>query len=202
MPPEKADSQSIGAIMDILSIIGQVLFSAPAETTKELVEAAVRAKASLSSADLHYADLSFANLSFASLRYADLSYANLSYASLNYATLNSAKNIPAIIAAQLSIVPETGSFEGWKKCRDGVIVLLRIPANAKRSNGTERKCRCSEAEVVAVFGGAVGISIHDDTFIYEVGKTVRPSGFNEDRWATCGEGIHFFITRKEAEEYE
>jgi hypothetical protein len=34
-----------------------------------------------------------------------------------------------------------------------------------------------------------------------VGKTVKPSDFNGNRWATCGEGIHFFITRKEAEEY-
>jgi hypothetical protein len=36
-------------------------------------------------------------------------------------------------------------------------------------------------------------------FTYTVGKTAKPDGFDEDRWNTCGQGIHFYITREEAE---
>jgi uncharacterized protein YjbI with pentapeptide repeats len=81
--------------MDILSTTGQVLFSAPAKTIKELVEAAVRAKASLRganliSADLSWADLSGADLSWANLCGADLSSANLCGADLSSANLSGA----------------------------------------------------------------------------------------------------------------
>jgi hypothetical protein len=41
----------------------------------------------------------------------------------------------------------------------------------------------------------------DYAFIYQVGATVYPDSWDEDRWNECSHGIHFFITRKEAEEY-
>lgn len=46
-----------------------------------------------------------------------------------------------------------------------------------------------------------GISESDASFVYEVGKEVVPDLFDEDRWKECSHGIHFFITRKEAENY-
>jgi hypothetical protein len=212
--------------MDILSTTGQVLFSAPAKTIKELVEAAVKAKANLSyanlnSADLSYANLSSANLSWANLNYATLNSADLSSANLNYATLNSAdlssanlswanlrwanlryaKNIPAIIAAQLLVPPEEGPFIGWKKCKDDVIVKLLIPRRAKRSSATSRKCRASEAIVLQVIGAEIGLSMHDCMTTYSKKAVVKPDSFDEDRWNECSNGIHFFITRAEAEAY-
>jgi hypothetical protein len=41
--------------------------------------------------------------------------------------------------------------------------------------------------------------MHDDKTEYRVGETVTPDGFDEDRWNTCGQGIHFYLTRQEAE---
>ena len=40
----------------------------------------------------------------------------------------------------------------------------------------------------------------DENFKYKVGETVRPEqGFSEDWVIECAPGIHFFITREEAE---
>ena len=130
------------------------------------------------------------------------------------ADLSGAENIPPLAAAQVSIVPETGSFIGWKKAyardecvlrRTAVIVKLEIAEDAKRSNGTGRKCRCSKAKVLdiqTIDGKSVDVeafSGHDYEFVYRVGDTVEPEEpFDEDRWEECASGIHFFVTRAEA----
>ena len=44
-------------------------------------------------------------------------------------------------------------------------------------------------------------SYHDSSFIYEVGKTVTVDNFDTNRWNECAPGIHFFITRGEAVQY-
>lgn len=95
---------------------------------------------------------------------------------------------------------------GWKKCRDGRIVKLRIPEEAKRSHAFGRKCRAEFAEVLAIFnssGEAVdhAISSHDVGTVYEVGKRMVPDVFEADWREECASGIHFFITRQEAEDY-
>jgi hypothetical protein len=88
-------------------------------------------------------------------------------------------------------------------CQNGVLVRLFIPSKAKRSNASGRKCRAERAKVLEVIGAEVGISKHDSTFTYKVGQWVRPTnGWNEDRWKECAGGIHFFLTRIEAENYE
>ncbi len=157
--------------------------------------------ANLSYANLSNADLSSANLRGANLSSANLRGANLRGANLSYANLRGAKDIPVSVFAQTSIVPEKGSFEGWKKCKDGVIVRLRIPAEALRSNATGRKCRASEAEVLEIIGAEVAYSTYDSNFTYRIGETVKPEEWNPDRWTECGGGIHFFITQWEAENY-
>ena len=83
-----------------------------------------------------------------------------------------------------------------------LIVKLLIPAEAKRSNATGRKCRAEFADVLEIIGGKKGKSDKDNEFIYEVGKRMIPSGFDLNRWEECSTGIHFFITREEAEAYE
>jgi hypothetical protein len=155
----------------------------------------------LSGANLSYANLTHANLSGADLSGTDLSDANLSDADLSNAILSGAKNIPALAIARTSIVPETGAFEAWKKCTHGVLVRLRIPAHAARSNATGRKCRASEAEVLEIIGADEARSIYDDDFVYRVGKIIKADKWNPDRWTECGDGIHFFLTRAEAENY-
>lgn len=136
----------------------------------------------------------YADLSWADLRGADLREANL-----RGANLREAEHVPAVTAAQTSILPE-GDITGWKKCRDKVIVKLLIPSDAKRSNGTGRKCRAEYAEVVEIYGAEVAYSHHNPDFAYRAGETVWPQyGFDEDRWNECASGIHFYITREEAE---
>ena len=165
--------------------------------------------ANLSEADLSEAALSGANLRGTDLSGADLSRANLHGANLSDANLCEANNVPYIPM----ICPEEGSFIGWKKAEGNnnnnkVIVKLHIPSDAKRSSATTRKCRCSKAEVIAIYNldGTVAEettchSSYDNSFIYEVGKTVEVTYFSEDRWSECAKGIHFFISRQEAINY-
>ena len=44
-------------------------------------------------------------------------------------------------------------------------------------------------------------SKYDRTFIYRVGETASVCDFDENRWNECAPGIHFFITREEAINY-
>jgi hypothetical protein len=55
-----------------------------------------------------------------------------------------------------------------------------------------------------VFGAKYGVSGGDFGKIeYHKGEIVIPeNGFDEDRWNVCSAGIHFFLTRTEAEAYE
>jgi len=155
-------------------------------------------------ADLSRADLSGANLSGADLSRANLSRANLSGANLSGANLYGAEN--ATLAWALTVVAPEGDLIGWKKARSPsggtCIVKLRIPANAKRSNATGRKCRAEWAEVLDVEGAEYGKSGRDPSIEYRVGQTVRPDSWDDDRWEECSHGIHFFITREEAEAWE
>lgn len=176
--------------------------------------------ANLSGADLSGTDLRRANLAGAGLRGANLAGADLSDADLAVADLRGANLLDADLAgadlagADLAEVesnettaffalqcPEEGSFVGWKKCRDNVVVKLLIPEDAKRSSATSRKCRASKALVLEVIGAEKAMSSYDKSFTYEVGKEVVPDSYDDDRWKECSHGIHFFITRAEAENY-
>ena len=126
----------------------------------------------------------------------NLSGANLCWADLSGADLRGAKNIPVSVFA-VTIIAAEGDLIGYKKLASGMICKLRIPAEAKRSNATGRKCR---AEYAVVLEGN-GFSQHDPGFEYRVGETVRPrEPFDDDRWNECASGIHFFLTRQEAED--
>jgi hypothetical protein len=90
---------------------------------------------------------------------------------------------------------------GWKKCRGGVIVKLLIPENAKRTHAFGRKCRAEYADVLEVIGADEGVSQHDCTLVYSVGKRVTPDVWCDDWAKECAGGIHFYITRLEAENH-
>ena len=144
------------------------------------------------------ADLTGANLFGANLR-----GANLTGADLSRADLTRAKNVPFIPMA----CPDTGSFTGFKKA-SGHIVVLEIPADARRLSATGRKCRCDKAIVLRIedMDGTTSdltevASDRDSSFVYKVGKMVSVPDFCEDRWQECSAGIHFFINRQEAVNY-
>lgn len=174
-------------------------------------------RADLCDADLRSADLSSADLSGADLRCADLRGANLSGADLRNANLRGAdlcgaKNTDktvwdAYTAFYPLQCPETGSFIGYKKAADK-IVMLEICADAKRSSATSRKCRCSKAKVLSITnldGSDSGLtevrSNYSKEFVYCVGEIAEAPDFDENRWNECTTGIHFFITRGEAVKY-
>jgi uncharacterized protein YjbI with pentapeptide repeats len=152
--------------------------------------------ANLSGADLHHANLSDADLYHANLSDADLYHANLRGANLRGADLS--KKELAAAYAERTILPE-GDLIGYKKLAGGAICKVLIPAAAKRVGGmTGRKCR---AEWVEVLDGE-GVSSYDNGLKYAVGAVVRPSTpFDDDVRVECASGIHFFITRTEAENY-
>ena len=161
--------------------------------------------ANLNKADLRDADLRDANLNNADLYGADLRDAILYSANLSNANLSNAdlRYIKTNISTTMyhSQCPEEGSYIAWKKCKNNIIVKLLIPEDALRSSATSRKCRASKAIVLDVIGADFAVSNFDDTFIYEVGKTVSVENFDTDRWNECSTGIHHFITRAEAESY-
>ena len=104
--------------------------------------------------------------------------------------------------------PESGSFTAWKKVRGDYIVKLEVAETAMRSSAYGRKCRCSEAKVLAIEnadGSEANVkevrSKHDANFVYRVGEIVRVENFDTDRRNECAPGIHFFITRQEAVDY-
>jgi hypothetical protein len=216
--------------MDIKDIHGKILHTSTKETLKEALEDAVLmgvnlreanlreanlVEASLRGANLVEANLVGANLREASLRGArlvganlmganlvgaNLEEANLREANLVGANLVGAKDICPTTVAKLTIVHE-GQMIGWKKCADDVLVKLLIPAEARRSNATARKCRAEFVVVLDVLGGEVGTSMYDATVKYRRGETVRANKWEANRWIECGGGIHFFITREEAEAF-
>jgi hypothetical protein len=206
----------------------RILFAGVFESPADLLKAAVAAKvdlrtcsfpfafdfscAELSGVDFSYADLfsvrfDGANLDRACFRRADLRMASFAGCDLRDTVLEGADlrhtnlcgaQLDPVFAASLSVVSE-GDVIGWKKCHNGVVVKLLIPAAARRSNGTGRKCRAEYVKVLALFPEvSAAFSLHDGTR-YEVGKTVRcVPRFDEDRWNECSAGIHFFLTEEEA----
>ena len=147
-------------------------------------------------ADLRRADLRNANLRGANLYDADLRNANLEDIKINIDT----------IGYNLSC-PEEGSFIGYKKSRRCIVKLL-IPEDAKRSNATTFKCRCDKAKVLDIEDIDTGEKVkevssnYDLNFIYKVGEIVAVENFDENRWNECAPGIHFFMNKENALNYQ
>lgn len=165
-------------------------------------------------ADLSDKNLSGLNLKNANLREANFRNANLSNSNLGDANLNNADLSGAYISEDTKIdypiaCPETGSFIGYKKASYGYIVKLQICEDAKRSSATTRKCRCSKALVLSIEnmdGSDSGLqeieSDFDSRFVYRVGEIAEVFDFDDNRWHECAPGIHFFMDRQDAVEYE
>ena len=161
----------------------------------------------LMDADLSGANLKNANLRWASLRYADLRGANLMDADLMNADLRYANLRHADINYPIAC-PEKGSFIGFKKCIDSLIVELEITDDSLRCSATGRKCRCSKAKVISItnLNGTpadvnVAHSVKNYDFIYKVGEIIEVKDFDTYRWNECSTGIHFFTDRNSAVNY-
>ena len=161
-------------------------------------------KADLREANLRGANLRGADLWGANLRGADLREANLRGADLRGADLRGAENVPYIPM----VCPEEGSFIGYKKAGNKIVKLL-ITEDAKRSSAITRKCRCNKALVLAIYelDGSISkvtevASNRDHNFIYKINKEVVVDDFDNNRWNECSTGIHFFMQRQEAIDYQ
>lgn len=150
---------------------GEVIFSLETESLKLCVVASIK-----SGANLYGADLSRANL-------------------------YGAKDAEYVIA-RTQICPTEGAFVGWKKLRGDVIAKLVIPHDAKRMNSLgSRKCRASKVFVHEMFGAKEAYDQHTGKLLYKEGEEVVPDSFDEDVRVECSNGIHFFLSRIEAERY-
>ena len=188
-----------GAYLEGANLKGANLYGANLECA--YLECANLKGANLECANLKGANLKGAYLEGATLEGANLYGANLECAYLYGANLEGATlegaNLKGAKLPNFQICPEEGDFIAWKKVREGVLKLL-VPATAKRTSSlVGRKCR---AEFVVVLEGS-GVSKHDGKTVYEPGMTVYPDKYDDDIRVECTSGIHFFITRKEAEEY-
>ena len=176
--------------------------------------------ADLTSANLTRADLTFADLTFAYLYGADLTGANLTGANLYLANLYGVNLTGAnLFVADLeyanltdTILDEkeqcrkgivlTEPMIGYKKARGGKIITLEIPIGAKIFSINNKKRRTNKAKVIDMQGETELSSIRNADFKYHVGDEIEIKDFDERYNVECGEGIHFFLTREEAESFE
>jgi len=157
--------------------------------------------ASLFGADLTNADLTCADLSSIDLCKANLNGANLKGAKLSNIITN---KWTAFFQPQC---PSEGSFVGWKRCGNYIVKLL-ITENAQRSSATSLECRCSEVltlDIQNLDGSKADVTSVSSNrypeFIYEIGKISHIENFDGCRWDNYSTGIHFFIAREMAVNY-
>ena len=89
------------------------------------------------------------------------------------------------------------------------IIKLLIPEDAKRSCAFSNKCRCDKAKVLDIqdlsgnsLRDTIAYSKFDPTFEYKIGETITPrKPFDDDPFNECSNGIHFFMSREEAVNY-
>ena len=147
-------------------------------------------KANLQNTDLFNADLTDANLTGA-----DLQDADFTLATLIRTELDESEKIRRGITLEKTMI-------GYKKCRHGVIVTLEIPKSAVVFGINKRKYRTNAAKVIG-FDRDIekAVSLYDSNFVYRKGEMVYPDMFDCEYNQECGNGIHFYRTKKEAEEY-
>lgn len=184
--------------------------------------------ADLEGANLKYANLGYANLRGANLGYANLQNANLENANLEGANLwgvclksaylkganlehtelEGANLWDANLRGAKGNLIEyrmgkilTEDIIGYKKCQHGIIVTLLIPRGAIVFSINGKKCRTNRAKVTAIDDGADRAYSKYNSMSYYVGDEFNIYNFNCQYNVECGEGIHFFMTREEAEKY-
>ena len=134
-------------------------------------------------ADLHNADM----------HNADLHGTDMNGVNMSYANMHCIDRLRKGIKLSEPII-------GWKKCKNNVLVKLEIPRGAIVFSINNKKCRTDRAKVLEIIGADRAYS-NNKFFSYYVGYIIEVFNFNCEYNVECAEGIHFFRTRKEAEEY-
>lgn len=147
-------------------------------------------RATLAGADLTGASLRHADLTDADLTGADLTDTDLNYADLSNVSLDDKEKFRMGVILQ-------HPMKGYKKMQGDLICELLIPKGAIVFCINGGKCRTNRAKVL----NGVGHSRYDLSFIYKKGESYEIKDFNLQYNVECAPGIHFFRTRKEAEDY-
>ena len=171
-------------------------------------------KADLGEAILNWTSLAGANLCGANLCGADLREADLHLADLSETNLRGVNlrkiNFTGATLPAFQIVPPNGAFVAWKKAADGVVLKLEIPEDARRTSClVSRKCRAEKARVLEAYTRngeplPVGTTVkgwYSKSFEYCVGEIAVADSYDDDIRIACAPGIHFFLTREEAEKW-
>lgn len=154
-------------------------------------------RAYLRGADLKDATLRNANLRGAKLRDTNLRGAKLSETNLRDTNLYGAEGKLIEYRKGKNL---TEDIKGYKKCKNGVVVTLIIPRGAIVFSINGNKCRTNKAKVVNIDGADRVYSTHK-YMSYYVGDEFNIYEFNCEYNIECSEGIHFFMSREEAENY-
>ena len=159
----------------------------------------------LSHSNLTKADFQGVNLAWADLRDCVFDNTDLRDCNFMYSNLRGSKYVPYIPLQ----CPSDGAFIGWKKVNN-ILIKLEIPEDARRSSATTNKCRCDKAKVLG-FYNTLGTEELDMTELvndeyeeckYVKGEMAYPDFFDEDRWNECSHGIHFFVNKQDAINYD
>ena len=171
--------------------------------------------------NLHLVDFSYSEIESSSFYRALLIGANFKHSRIDYTTTFSEASVEEqsdeYTMAPVSIAcPEEGSFIGFKVGLkynnddgfvDNVLIKLEIPADAKRSSCTSKKCRCDKVKVLDIIDISSNehlkeaVSLYDRTFKYRTDETIQISDFDDNRWHECSYGIHFFLSKDDAIRY-
>jgi len=181
--------------------------------------------ANLRGADLRNANLRGTNLCSANLCSANLCGTNLRGTDLRSADLRGADLRDTSIDRKTIFpffqIPQTGSLEVWKKVEGGFILKLLISdGTARTASVVGRKCRAAKALTLEVYDrpsfptksvlsrrrmitdlSKIYHGTHDYSITYCVGKETLPDHYDDNPLIECTNGIHFFLTREEAEEF-
>ena len=150
-----------------------------------------------------------------SFRFQDMTGIDLSGANIYASVLEDAVNQDKVIYDEKTrwyemSCPEFGKpFIAWKCCTDLRVVMMLVPADAKRCMATMETGRVSKVKVLSIKSidekesYTWAQSTVDSDFYYEVGKWLEPAnGFQEDRWKDSSPGIHFFLDRQQCVDYQ
>ncbi|MBQ3290990.1 MAG: pentapeptide repeat-containing protein [Mogibacterium sp.] len=149
-----------------------------------------------------------------SFRFQDMTGIDLSGANIYASVLEDAINQDKVIIDDDTKwykmrCPEEGPFIAWKCCTDLRVVMMLVPADAKRCMATMETGRVSKVKVLKITNidetenYTWAQSTVDSDFYYEVGKWLEPAnGFQEDRWKDSSPGIHFFLDRQQCVDYQ
>ncbi len=159
-------------------------------------------------ADLSYSNLSESDLSDSDLRGSNLSNSNLRYSNLRGSNFHGSdlrgSNLRGSNLDECEKIRKGLKIKepmvGWKKCQNNVLVKLEIPRGAIVFSINNNKCRTDKAIVKEIIGADRAFSKYT-YFSYYVGDVIEVFNFNCEYNAECAEGIHFFRTREEAENY-